>query len=480
VGGRGFDSVRDVATDVEGNVYLTGGTASPDFGATPGAVDPSFNGGNSDVFVAKLTAAGDIVWATYLGGPGHDRGYALEVGPDGYVYVAGRAGERFPVTAGALQERFSGGRPEGPYTPQDAFLAKLSPDGSRLVFATYFGAEDTPEEIIRDIAVWKDGSILFAGGALSGGYAPEILDALSRGFGPAKPGGKDVVVGRLSPDGSALVWLAYAGGSGREWGQPSLRMDGDGNVFVVTVSESADAPTTSGVVGPTFAGESDFYLVKFDVEGRLGFATYLGGSAMEHLETHTLALDPEGSPVVAAGTESDDFPTTEGSLQRRHGGNGGGGTGRGTNYPGDGVIVRLSADGTRLLASTFLGGRHGESVEGVAIAPDGRIFVTGATFSDDFPVTGDAYQLDLAGPAGAFAVLLAPGLDRMLYSTHIGATTPTGGRTAHVHGSGRFWFGGEATGSAEGFPVIGPVTGPEGESDGWVVALELSDVGGDR
>lgn len=107
-------------------------------------------------------------------------------------------------------------------------------------------------------------------------------------------------------------------------------------------------------------GDVDFYLAKLSPDGaRLIFGTYLGGSQGEHVETHTLEIDPQGNPIIVAGTTSADFPTTAGALQNAYGGSGGQGTGAETNYPGDVVVARVSADGSQLLASTYLGGGYG-------------------------------------------------------------------------------------------------------------------------
>ena len=132
MGDSHLTEVRDIAVDRQGSIYVTGGTESEDFPVTRGAFDENFNGG-LDAFVLKLTAAGEIIWATYLGGPSHDRAYAIEVDEQGYVYVSGRAGDKFPVTDRVFQPQFLGGIPQGPYPSQSGFVAKLSPEGNTLV-----------------------------------------------------------------------------------------------------------------------------------------------------------------------------------------------------------------------------------------------------------------------------------------------------------------------------------------------------------
>ncbi|MGH7822390.1 MAG: SBBP repeat-containing protein, partial [Candidatus Binatia bacterium] len=112
LGGSASEGVRDVAVDAVGNLYVAGGTESANFPVTAGAFQTTHNPGTpespavtrNDVFVAKFDPTGrQLIWSTFIGGPNHDRAYAIEVDESGFVYVCGRAGRGFPVTAGAFQ-----------------------------------------------------------------------------------------------------------------------------------------------------------------------------------------------------------------------------------------------------------------------------------------------------------------------------------------------------------------------------------------
>lgn len=471
MGGSRLTEVRDIAVDSQGSIYVTGGTESEDFPATRGAFDESFNGG-LDAFVIKLTAAGEIIWSTYLGGPSHDRAYAIEVDEQGYVYVSGRAGEKFPVTDKVFQPQFLGGIPQGPYPSQSGFVAKLAPGGDRLVWASYFGAGDDPSHPVRDLALARDGSIFIAASSTTGRYPENIRRAFTKGYQSRLSGKRDAVVARLKNDGTEVVWATYLGGREAEGGEGSIRTTDKGNVYFLTTTESDDAPVTPRSYGQHYLGGGDFYLAKFDGEGGLLFATYLGGADAENLETHELAVDRDEQVIIASGTLSKDYPVTPHAVQATYAGSGSRGTGAGTNYSGDVVVTKISADGTRLLASTFLGGRYGESVEGVEVDSNGDVSITGATFSDDFPVTPNAVQSRWGGEADAFVVKLASDLSSILYGSYVGEGGSEMCRALALSPAGAVIIGGAVRSS--GWPIVNGFQGVSGvRGAGALLSLRL-------
>lgn len=451
LGGGGDETVRDAFVDGSGYLYLTGGTASADFPVTAGAYATQFNPGGAnphDVFVTKLRPDGTIVWSTYLGGPNYDRAYAIEVDDLGCVYVGGRAGAGFPTTAGVLQPDFAGDvSPNALYGPQDGFVAKLSPDGSQLLWATYFGAAD--RSFIRDIALDSAGQVHLA---LTQVTAP-VAHITPGAFQTQPQGNEDGVVAKLSADGTRVLWATYLGGSGFDMGTPSIRVNFFGQVYVLGTTESPDIPTTGGAFDRTFNGVLDMYLAKLDATGsQLLFATYFGGSDVEFSETHGLALDEQGNACVAATTRSADLPTTVGAFQRVYGGSGGLGSGAGTNYPGDGFIAKFAATSGQLLAATYLGGSAGEGLEGVGVSTDGSVFVGGSSFSDDFPVSADAAQGIHRGSADLIAAKLTADLRTLVYSTYFGGSGTDFGRSEAMDASGNLLVVGHS--QSTDFPVM--------------------------
>jgi len=440
LGGSGADMARDVATDAQGNVYLGGSTASPNFPVTLNAFDRTFNSGGTpyhDAFLMKVSPTGQRLWSTFLGGPGFDRIYALEVDAQGFVYVAGRAGAGFPVTTGAFQRIFVGGPAGSTYGEQDGFVCKFRGDGTR-VWCSYFG--DTGPLAIRDIAVDAQGNV-YVGSATAHRTFPATWFATA--FQKSVRGGHDLVIAKISSDGARVLWATYLGGSRDEVTTPTIRVDAAQNVYVFSGTASGDIPKPGGF-DATLGGPSDGYVAKIASDGtRLIWGTYLGGSGRELNETHSMALDPAtGDVIIAAGTTSSDFPTTAGALQPRFGGLANdAATGLGSNYPGDAFVARIAANGTRLVASTYLGGADGDGAEGVWVDGSGAIYVSGTTYSTDFVVTATSSRT--IGRADVFVEKLVGNLTGRIYAARLGGGSQDVGRACYVDGNGIVYAVGE-------------------------------------
>jgi hypothetical protein len=439
------DQTRDVAVDAQGNVYVTGGTEDRGFYTTGNAYQKVFGRGqaststgefgNWDVFVMKFSPGGQLLWSTLLGGGNYDRAYALEVDGSG-VYVAGRAGEGFPTTAGVLQPTFGGGDISSPYGRQDGFVAKLSLDGSSLIWSTYVGGD--ANDFLRDVAVDANGDLYTAAAAITGTF-PHITTGA---FQTTRRGSASGAACRITASATSVRWCTYIGGNGEDGMGPSIRLDGSHNVYYLQSVSSTDAPTSPGAYQPVGRGGGDLHLAKFSANGTFLFGTYFGGSGGDGGETHNLWVTSGGSAYIAASTRSTDLPTTAGAFQQQRAG------------PSDAFVARISPDGRELLASTYLGGPGAEELEGIDVDGEGNVVVTGPTGSAAFPGATEGSQPIFAGARDAFIAVLKADLTSVVRATLLGGSGEDAGRAVAVDIVRNVIYTGGFTDSPN-FPTLG-------------------------
>jgi hypothetical protein len=300
-GGR--DEGRSIAVDGAGSAYVAGVTYCYDF-PTANPYDGSWNG-YSDVFVTKLSPTGNsLVYSTYLGGS-NDPLYGGRDEPTG-IAVDG-AGSAY-VTGGTFCSDFPTQNPyDGSLSGRiDAFVTKLSPAGSSLVYSTYLGGSNDPNFAGRDVAygIAVDG----AGSAYVAGITACSDFPTHNPYDGSLRGMLDVFVTKLSPDGSGPAYSTYLGGSGEEWNNCAIALDGAGSAYVTGYTISSDFPTANPFDG-SLGGTGDAFVTKLSPAGNsLIYSSYLGGGDWEQ-GSACIAVDGAGSAYVSGMTFSSDFPT---------------------------------------------------------------------------------------------------------------------------------------------------------------------------
>ena len=399
---------RDVAFDVSGNMYVTGGTKATDFPTTVGAYDRTYNtGGKSlgrlgdmDIFVMKFNPQGTLLWSTLLGGPNYDRTYAIEVGPSGEVVVAGRAGEGFPTTAGVVQSNFLNDSADSAgfnteYGRQNGFVTKFDTNGN-LQWSSYFSAG-----VIRDMDIDNQG-ILHLVPTESPMPLPHVT---TNAFQKTLKGTNDGMYAKVSSDGKTLLYGTYIGGSGKDGGNPSVRVNAAGEAYYASWSASTDFPTKNAAQA-TNKGLIDNVLVKFATDGSLIFSTYFGGSKGELMETHALGIDNSGNAYLGGSTQSSNLLSSNGADSTLSGAS-------------DAFVAKFSPTGT-FLNATYLGGNSTDMLEGMAFNNNTQeLVVTGTTGSSDFAKTG-AYDATLSGNNDGYIAKLSADLSAITYTTFMG------------------------------------------------------------
>jgi len=442
LGGADYDYGRGIAVDSAGNAYVTGFAHSTDYPTTAGAFQSGLGGG---IFVTKLNPTGTaIIYSTFLGG-GSEESKGIAVDSAGSAYVTGQTwSSNFPTTPGAFQP-VSGGGNGG-----DAFVTKLDPTGSALVYSTYLGGNSG--DAGQGIAVDAAGNAYVTGRTESLNFptTPTAFQ-LSRGCC-----GADAFVTKLNSTGSGLIYSTYLGGSDTEWGN-GIAVDADGNAYVAGATLSTDFPTTLGAFQPLCGGGGacggasdawDAFITKLDPTGsRPVYSTFLGGSAGDL--AGGIAVDADGNAYVTGLTNSSNFPTTVGAFQPTLGG------------ATDAFVTRLNTTGSALVYSTYLGGSGIDQGNGIATDGAGHAYVTGETNSTNFSTTPGTFQPAYGdgnqepppfGPphADAFLAQFSP-TGSALFSTYLGGTAFDRGLGIAADTGGNVYVTGET--SSANFPV---------------------------
>jgi hypothetical protein len=350
-----------------------------------------------------------LVYSTYLGGGGEDRGTSIAVDSFGNAYVTGLTFSiNFPTTTGVFQTPFAGG--------DDVFVTKLNAAGSALIYSTYLGGSSVDEGYA--IAV-DSSSNAYVTGLTSSTDFPTTTGAFQMTSGR---GGGDAFVTKLNATGSALLYSTYLGGSDLDEGT-GISVDSSGNAYVAGVTYSTDLPTTTEAFQTTIGGGDDAFVAKLNATGSaLLYSTYLGGSGFD--VGRGIAVDSSGNCYVTGDTLSTNFPTTTGAFQTTSGG----------GVSDEAFVTKLNATGSALLYSTYLG----SSSEGTGIAVDsfGNAYMTGLTESANFPTTTGAFQTTFGGIVDAFATKLNATGSALVYSTYLGGSSTDEGFAIGVDASG--------------------------------------------
>lgn len=231
-GGSGLDWVSGIEVDAAGVACVAGATTSPNFGASGGGLNLA--GTNFDAYVAKINAAGSAFqWTARLGGPGPDQANGLALAADGTAYVVGGAGISFPTTTGAHRTVGDGG---------DAFALRLASNGAALLYSTYFGGTSTEAAIS---AALDAAGRLYVGGYTNSADFPTTPGALSPTFRGGGAPAEGFVV-KLAPTAASLAYASFVGGTADDTVH-SVRLAGNGVLWVAGSTQSVNLPTTGGV-----------------------------------------------------------------------------------------------------------------------------------------------------------------------------------------------------------------------------------------
>ena len=475
LGGTAEDSGNGIAVDSFGNAYIVGTTFSTMFPTTTGAYkETSPDPGNAVAFITKFKADGsDLVYSTFLGGTFGSRGNAIAVDSFGSAYVTGETiSNDFPTTMGAYITNV------GTFEVDDAFVTKLKPDGSGLVYSSYLGGNHAlhssgASDMGFGIALDSNDDAYVTGATDSSDF-PTTMGA----FETSLPFFPSAFVTKFKADGSGVFYSTFLGEIVAGFFN-GIAVDSSGNAYVAQTTASG-CPATMGAYKTMPLGQFDGCLSKLSADGTgLVYSTYFGGSQSELV--YAVAVDATKHAYVTGSTASTDYPTTAGAFQTSSAGGhsafvtkfkddgtdlvystylGGGAAGSGDDTgfaivlnsadeayvtgdfsftfpttpgafmrikPGEppvlnGFVSKLASDGSSLVYSTYLGGEATDQGFGIAVDSIGNAYVTGQTASANFPTTGGAYKTTAPGGKDAFV--------SKLDLTPVPTDTPTASATA--------------------------------------------------
>lgn len=342
---------------------------------------------------AAFAATFDLSWSTFLGGGNEDIGFDIACDSSNCAYVAGKTGSvQFPVTSGVFIETYSG--------IADAFVAKLDPTGTELVYSTFLGGGHYDQA--NAVTVDSAGCVYVTGYTYATDYP-----VTSGAFDETYNGEADIFITKLNDNGSGLEYSTYLGGTGGDYGR-GIDIDSAGCAFITGGISSSDLPTSSGTFSELSIGGGDTFVTKLNSAGtELTYSTYLGGSGLE--TGYRIQVDDEGNAYLTGYTYSSDFPVTPGAFD--------------TIFNGaiNGFVVKLNSSGSGLEYSTFLGGGS-EYVHAIDLDSAGCAYIVGTTNSSEFPVTSGVYAETYHGGWDSFISKLNIDGTGLVYSTFLGGS----------------------------------------------------------
>lgn len=332
---------------------------------------------------------------------------AIDIDVNGNAYVSGlTTSTNFPTTPGAYQTAL------GRVGATNAFVTKLNPTGSALVYSTYLGGTNNWG---TDIAIDIAGNAFVTGVAVSNDF-PTTLNAFQPNFASGATSNAFMTV--LNSSGSNLIYSTYLGGIGQTNGL-GIAVDGSGNGYVVGSTDSTNFPTTTGAFQTSLggAGATNAFVSKFNPlnsgVASLIYSTYLGGDLVN--VGSSIAVDASGNAFVTGQTRSSIFPTTLDAFQLQ----------LGSPTAGNAFVTKFNPTGSALIYSTYLGGSNfnvdGDKGASIEVDAFGHAHVIGYTTSPNFPITRNAFQSSLTGPKfNVFISKLSLDGTTLIYSTYLG------------------------------------------------------------
>lgn len=412
-----------------------------------------FSFGPYDVSAELIIDPVILIGGTYIGGPNFDYAYGLALDEAGFVYIVGYTYsiQGFPLKSGP-QLNFRGG-------DVDAYIIKLDPKASKIVYCGYLGGSD--RDYAYDVAVDEQGAAYITG------YTASREDSFPVMKGPdlTHNGEYDVFVAKISPEGNKLEYCGYIGGQANDFGR-AIAVDSEGRACLTgyTLSSEATFPVRKGPV-LTFKRNYECFIARINSTGeQIDFCGYLGGLGDDW--GYGIAVDQEGSIYVAGATASDEY-----SFPVR--------TGPDLTFNGqiDAFVAQLSTSGEEVIYCGYIGGEGEDVATAITVDSAGFAYVTGYTGSGErtFPVT---FGPDLDYNGGfydAFVAKVTSDGNYLDYCGYIGGSGYEAGFGITVDDWGCAYITGFTSSTQDSFPVKdGPELSFAGSFDAFLAKISFN------
>ena len=440
LGGDGIDFANAIAVDAIGCVYVTGETHSLNFPVAGYQHGTAASDPPGHVFVTKLNQGGTaILYSAYFGGSGSDYGADIVIDGSGNAYVAGYTqSEDFPTTAGVFQPALSQHAHNKFWG--DAFVAKLNPAGSTLVYSTYLGGRKRD----RASGIALVGNEAYVTGETESSDFPTAGTPYQAAIGGGI--GTDAFVARINSTGSGLVYSTYLGGANTDAGH-DIAVDPGGYAYVTGMTLSPGFPTAGQPFQPAYHGGDQFFwydgfVTKVKPDGSdLVYSTFVGGA--RHDVPRAIAIDASGCAYIAGETSSTDFPATAGAYQTIN-------LDTGTAF--DAFVAKLDWLGSSLAWASYLGGNRTDLASAISVNTSGVVTLAGETESTNFPTLEGACELSmLNGQRDAFVARFDSSGSGLRYSMYLGGSMVDRAAGVAVDSSGNAYVAGQTFSS--NFPI---------------------------
>jgi hypothetical protein len=375
--GQEWSSAATGALDSEDNLYIIGTTQSANFPTTPGAYDRHYEPSHfGDMFITKMDPEGNLIASTFLGGTGDEEGIAIGLDENDFVYITGWSRSAgFPGTnsPNMYDSSLNGG--------YDVVVAKLTPDLSNVLYATYIGSPGL--EVPQQTGFFVDavGNVYLAGSTYSSRFptTPGAFDTTWNGTNTSYHG--DGFVLKLKSDFSDLVFSSYLGGSNGDRAT-GIHVDENEYVYVTGMTMSPNFPETFG--NPYNGGTMDGFLTKISPDGSsIIFSMFIGGDKLD--SSGLVSTGPAGEIYLSSGTESTNLYTSPDAYASYHSGD------------KDGYFTVFSSTGEDILYATYIGGSGTDGAGLRVVDSEGNFYFSAGTYSSNFPTTPGAYDQTFNG-----------------------------------------------------------------------------------